>query len=83
MEYGVFPAGATLRRFPEQEEALHPRRGLRFLHPAWGTEVSSFAHLARRGLLPNFPTSMGTEGCPCLGAIERVGVSVSCCSRHH
>ena len=32
----------------------------------------------RRGLLPNFPTSMGTVGCPCRGAMERAGDFVSC-----
>ena len=42
---------------------LYPRLGLRPLPPAWGTEASSFAHLARRDLLPNLPlySGAGTE----------------------
>ncbi len=74
---GLFPARAALRRFSEEGDTLYPRRGLRSLHPAWGTEAASFAHLARWGLLPRFPTSMGAEGCPCLGAMERAGDFVS------
>ena len=75
---GLFPARAALRRLSEEGDTLYPRRELRSLPPAWGTEAASFAHLARRGLLPNFPTSMGTVGCPCRGAMERAGMSVSC-----
>ncbi len=35
---GLFPAGAALRRFSEQGDTLHPRRGLRALHVAWGRD---------------------------------------------
>ena len=37
---------------------LYPRRGLRPLHPAGGTEAVSFAHL-RVGTLPNLPSATG------------------------
>ena len=35
---GLFPAGAALRRFSEQGDTLHLRRGLRALHVAWGRD---------------------------------------------
>ncbi len=40
----------TLQRFWKQGDTLYPRRGLRPLHPAWGTES---------GTLPNLPPRAG------------------------
>ena len=39
----------TLQRFWKQGDSLHPRRGLRPLHPAWGTEGFVLACQRARG----------------------------------
>ena len=44
---GRYPARPALRRFWKQGDSLYPRRGRSPLHPAWRTEASAFAHLAR------------------------------------
>ncbi len=63
---GLFLAGAALRRFSEQGDTLHPRRGLRALHAAWGNEgfVVAYALLQRGDWL-------GLRRCPTWPALQR------------
>ncbi len=53
-----YAARTALRRFWVQGDTLYPRRGLRPLHPAWGTEASSFFTSAR------LSSSGGESGSP-------------------
>ena len=53
-----YPARSALRRFPEQGVPLYPRRGLRSLHPDWGTAAAVFLTWRVR-MLPNLSRTRG------------------------
>ena len=70
-----YPARSTLRRFSGQGDTpLYPRRGLRPLHPAWGTGECRFVALAGR-TLPDLPlySGAGTELPPAAPLGETTG----------
>ena len=50
---------------------LYPRRGLRPLHPAWGTGALAFARMARWGPLPNLAHTWGQGQRHPRGVLER------------
>ena len=58
---GLFPAGATLRRFSEQGDTLYARRGLQPPAPCFGEGWDTVAQLGASGRLPRPLRECGGE----------------------